>query len=306
VHDEDLQLSLFLCYELHYRGWEHVDEDWEWEPSLLTLRAQAERRFLASLRRLVPAAPTHRDRTNGIGQGSGIAEALAEVVAADDGPSLAGYLQGRATDTQFREFVMHRSLYHLKEADPHTWGIPRLEGRTKAALVEIQSDEYGGGDAVRMHAELFRTTMAELDLDTGYGAYLERVPAITLATNNVISLFGLHRKHLGALLGHLAAFEMTSSLPNRRYGNGLRRLGGNATATRFYDEHVQADAVHEQIAAHDLCGSYVADHPAAGGQVLFGAGAALALDRLLAVHLLDAWGAGRSSLRDKEDVRVAA
>ncbi|WP_433221807.1 iron-containing redox enzyme family protein [Dactylosporangium sp. CS-047395] len=54
---------------------------------------------------------------------------------------------------------------------------------------------------------------------------------------------------------------MTSSLPNRRYGNGLRRLGGNADATRFYDQHVAADAVHEQIAAHDLCGSFAADHP---------------------------------------------
>jgi hypothetical protein len=48
---------------------------------------------------------------------------------------------------------------------------------------------------------------------------------------------------------------MTSSIPNRAYANGLRRLGGDADATAFYDEHVEADAVHEQIAAHDLCGS---------------------------------------------------
>jgi hypothetical protein len=100
-------------------------------------------------------------------------------------------------------------------------------------------------------------------------------------------MFGLHRKHRAALLGHLAAFEMTSSLPNRRYGNGLRRLGGSPTATRFYDEHVQADAVHEQIAAHDMCGSFVDEHPQALNDVLFGAAAALALDRRLAEHLLD-------------------
>ena len=40
-----------------------------------------------------------------------------------------------------------------------------------------------------------------------------------------MSLFGLHRRLRGALVGHLAAFEMTSSIPNRRYGDGLRRLG---------------------------------------------------------------------------------
>jgi hypothetical protein len=118
-----------------------------------------------------------------------------------------------------------------------------------------------------------------------------------LATNNLMSLFGLHRRLRGALLGHLAAFEMTSSLPNRRYGNGLRRLGFDEVATRFYDEHVEADAVHEQIAAHDLCGGLVRVEPALAVDVLFGAAAGLALDRLFAAHLLDSWAAGRSSLR---------
>jgi hypothetical protein len=28
--DEDLQLALYLCYELHYRGLPEVDERWEW------------------------------------------------------------------------------------------------------------------------------------------------------------------------------------------------------------------------------------------------------------------------------------
>ena len=54
-------------------------------------------------------------------------------------------------------------------------------------------------------------------------------------------MFGLHRRLRGALVGHLAVFEMTSSIPNRRYANGLRRLG-IPEATRFFDEHVEADA----------------------------------------------------------------
>ncbi|WP_433538686.1 iron-containing redox enzyme family protein [Micromonospora sp. CA-249363] len=286
--DEDLQLTLFLCYELHYRGWRGVDEGWEWQPTLLALRARAERPFEAALRRLtgVPAVPA-----------DGVAAGLAELVAADDGPSLAAALQRRADLTQFREFVAHRSVYHLREADPHSWALPRLGGPAKAALVEIQTDEYGNGRLDRMHAELFRRTLDRLGLDTDYGAHLDVVPAVTLATNNLMSLFGLHRRLRGALLGHLAAFEMTSSLPNRRYGNGLRRLGLDEVATRFYDEHVEADAVHEQIAAHDLCGGLVRTEPALAPDVLFGAAAALAVDRLFAAHLLDSWAAGRSSLR---------
>ncbi|MEU1753940.1 iron-containing redox enzyme family protein [Micromonospora matsumotoense] len=287
--DEDRQLTLFLCYELHYRGWVGVDEDWEWQPSLLALRAAAERPFEAALRRLTGPLPAALP--------TGVPAALAELVAGDDGPSLARTLQREATLAQFREFVTHRSIYHLREADPHSWGLPRLGGPAKAALVEIQMDEYGNGRCDRMHAELFRMTMGRLGLDTDYAAHLDRVPAITLATNNLISLFGLHRRLRGALLGHLAALEMTSSLPNRRYGNGLRRLGLDEVATRFYDEHVEADAVHEQIAAHDLCGGLVRAEPALVGDVLFGAAAALATDRLFAAHLLDSWAAGACSLR---------
>ncbi len=37
IDAEDLQLALYCCYELHYRGFEDVDDAWEWEPSLLAL-----------------------------------------------------------------------------------------------------------------------------------------------------------------------------------------------------------------------------------------------------------------------------
>ena len=77
---------------------------------------------------------------------------------------------------------------------------------------------------------------------------------VTLRTVNLMSLFGLHRRLRGAIVGHLALFEMTSAIPNRRYGNGLRRLGLGDDATDFFDEHVTADAVHEAVAAVDLAG----------------------------------------------------
>nr|BFE59043.1 iron-containing redox enzyme family protein [Dactylosporangium thailandense] len=291
--EEDLQLALHIGYELHYRGFDGVDDAWEWQPSRIALHRAAERCFEAELRRLVPMPDPVPPAE--------VPRALAAVMEADDGPPLSKYLTGRATLEQFREFVMHRSIYHQREADPHTWAIPRLGGRAKAALVEVQADEYGGGRVERMHAELFRGTMRELGLDDTYGAYLDAAPAATLAVNNLMSLFGLHRRLLGAILGHLAIYEMTSSLPNRRYGNGLRRLGFGPAATRFYDEHVEADAVHEQIAAHDLCGSYCADRPEQSSLVLFGAACALALDARFAGHLLTRWAAGESSLRGQAE-----
>ncbi|HEU4703744.1 MAG TPA: iron-containing redox enzyme family protein [Conexibacter sp.] len=287
--DDDVQLALYLCYELHYGELEGVDEDWEWDPGLLAFRAVLERAFETALRAAVPdVAPVDPH---------GVAEALQRLVAGDDGPSLSRFLEARASREQLREFLVHRSAYQLKEADPHSWALARLSGAPKAALVEVQADEYGGGRAERIHATLFAKAMAGVGLDPRYGAYLERLPGVTLATVNVMSLCGLHRRLRGALVGHLAAVEMTSSLPNRRYGNGLRRLGFGADATDFFDEHVEADAVHEQVAAWDLAGGLARTEPQLADDVLWGAGALLELEARWARHLLGAWERGESSLR---------
>jgi hypothetical protein len=77
-------------------------------------------------------------------------------------------------------------------------------GRPKSALVEIQLDEYGGGRPGLSHAELFAATLRAAGLDDTYGAYLDHVPGVTLATTNLISLFGSQRRLVPALVGHLA------------------------------------------------------------------------------------------------------
>src|SRR3954462_9849803 len=84
--DEDLQLTLYLCYELHYRGLPGVDERWEWSPSLLALRAALERRFEAALRAAV--APVGSPP-----EAAAMDLALRAVADADDGPSLSRHLE---------------------------------------------------------------------------------------------------------------------------------------------------------------------------------------------------------------------
>lgn len=286
--DDDLQLALYLCFELHYRSFPGVAGEWEWSPGLLAIRAVLERTFLEALEaRLGPSRA----------EPSEVGRMLFRLEAEDEGASLSRYLETSADLEQFREFVVHRSLYQLKEADPHSWAIPRLAGAAKAALLEVQADEYGGGRAERMHSALFAKTMRALELDDGENAYLGHVGGPTLATVNLMSALGLRRARRGALVGHLAMFEMTSAGPNRRYGNGLRRLGFDGDATDFFDEHVEADAVHENIAAYDLAGGLAGAEPELAPDIVFGARALLHLEDRFASSVLRAWDEGRSSLR---------
>jgi hypothetical protein len=290
LEDEDLQLALYLCYELHYRGLPGVDERWEWEPSLLGLRRELETRFE---RALTDAVPPVRQLVP-----AGEIDLALRAIAERDSPPLSNYIRASADLDQVREFFIHRSLYQLKEADPHSWAIPRLWGAPKAALIEIQADEYGGGRAEWIHAELFARAMTAVGLDRTYGAYLDQIPAVTLATVNLMSLFGLHRRWRGAIIGHLALFEMTSSIPNRRYADGLRRLGLGADATLFFDEHVEADAVHENVAAVDLAGGLIRQDASLCRSLLWGAEALAELDARWAAHLLECWRDHRTSLLD--------
>jgi hypothetical protein len=293
--DDDLHLALYLCYELHYRGLPSVPDEQEWDPAVIGFRRELETNFEAELTRTCP--PTHVDP-------GAVADRLRTVVGPPDAQPLASFLEREATAGQAREFLIHRSAYQLKEADPHSWAIPRLEGSAKTTLMEVQYDEYGSGDPAWMHAELFRTTMTSAGLDGRYGAYVDRLPGVTLATVNLVSMFGLHRRWRGALVGHLAAFEMSSAIPNRAYGNGFRRLGWAGEAVRFFDEHVEADSVHEVLAS-DLAVDLAASEPALAGDVVFGAETLGLLEGRFSTSVLAAWRSGASSLLDRAPVPVA-
>lgn len=285
--DEDLQLALYCCYELHYGGWAGISPEWEWEPSLLALRRGLEERFLAELGEAV--GPLYDQGT------AAVVPHLWQMAAGNGGPSLSGWVEAHATVDHLRELAIHRSAYQLKEADPHTWGIPRLRGPAKAVMVAIQTGEYGNGTAADMHSSMWADTMAALDLDTAPNHYIDRIPAVTLATTNLISMLGLHRRWRGALVGHLALFEMTSMIPMGRYANAFRRLGVAESACRFYDAHVEADRLHQQLAAH-MVEDLIRQEPGLAPDVLFGARALDVVEARFARRVLDRWQNGSTSL----------
>jgi len=286
LSDDDFSLALYLCYELHYRGL--TNPRWEWDPALLSFRAELERAFENRLRDEIVTSAVHFPVE--------VATSLDEMITSSKGPSLSTYLLETGTLDQFREFCVHRSAYQLKEADPHTFGIPRLTGEAKAAMVEIQYDEYGSGDANSMHSKLFGDTLIALDLDPTYGSYVEVLPGATLATVNLVSMFALHRRWRAALVGHLAVFEMTSVTPMSRYSETLARFNIGPHGRRFFDVHVTADERHSLIARDRLVGGLIRAQPELGADVLFGAAALLLLEQRFTLHLLGAWADGRSSL----------
>jgi len=277
---DDAAVALWMLHELSYGGLDDVDDRAEWEPELIRARLRLEHDLEAQL----------RDRWPGPPEGADLGADFFDWVADHDGSSLARLVQTDATKEQVLDLLRVRSVYHLKEADPTTWVIPRLPVAAKAALVELQYDEYGVGDPARLHAQLFARGMEASGLRPEAGAYVDEAPLEILEQNNVLSMFGLQRRLRGAAVGHLAAFEATSSVPSRRIAQGLERLGFPEEMIGYYREHVEADAVHEQVALRDICVALVDDEPQLEADVWFGAWACLDLEDRTAHRMLDAWG----------------
>src|SRR6185295_18884861 len=86
LDDDDAQLALTCCYELHYESFASVDDRWEWAPELLAVRNALE---LAFERRLVdevgPAAEI---------EAAEVVPTLRDLVQSD-GPSLSRFLEER-------------------------------------------------------------------------------------------------------------------------------------------------------------------------------------------------------------------
>ncbi|WP_329789985.1 hypothetical protein V1227_38350 [Lentzea sp. DG1S-22] len=158
--DDDLQLSLWVCYELRTRGFDDVAAGWEDHPALAQFHAALEQRWESALRALT---------------GTTTPAALTD--------------EGRA------ELRRH-----------HAFWRPRREMRS--VLRDIQGDAYGTRSE-RTRSVLFTVTLRDVAPSTG----VDEMPAPTLALVNALSLFGLHQRLVGALVGFLTAVDTIGGDP---------------------------------------------------------------------------------------------
>jgi hypothetical protein len=278
---EDRALALWMLHELSYAGFADVDDGLEWHPDLLRLRRDLESELEERLVARFPGVPEGAD--------DDLVTAFFDYVEQHDGPSVASHVHTDATEEQAIELLRWRSLYHLKEADPSSFVVARLPRVARAALAELLYDEYGAGRPERLHSLLFADALRSVGLDPD-ARYVDEVPTEVLEMNNAVSMFGFHRRLRGAAMGHLAAFECTSSVPARKLAQGFQRLELPPPVIDYYTEHVVADAVHEQLAVRQILLPLVDAEPDQVDGVFLGAFTCLDQEARTGRALLERWG----------------
>ncbi len=220
LDDADVQLALWVLYELHFRGFDTTAPEREWDPDCWPCAATSNGVSSVSCERRRRSDWPSEPRAT-------MSPATCSPWSpSDDSPSPASYLQRHGSRDQMLDFLRERSVAQLKESDPQAFVVARLEGPAKVALAEVQYDEFGAGRPEHLHQTLYADALEAAGLDPTYGAYLPEISGISLAMSNVMSMFALHRRLRGAAVGHFAAFEAIelSALTQDRHGPGSARL----------------------------------------------------------------------------------
>ena len=230
LYDDDLQLALLCLYELHYSGIEGVDDRWEWHPALMTVRSRIEAAFEDRLRTGVErnglefGGDVSSDRTPSSPQG--VAEARSGWPRAGTGPPCPTSWPGRppwtrpASSWPTGPSTSSRRPTRTPGRSP---GCPAGQVRAWWKSRPTSTAAAGPDGCTRSFSP---GPCGALGLDPAFGPTWT-VPAITSPRSTPCRLFGLQRRLRGAIVGHLAIYEMTSSIPNA-YARGFRRLGFDA------------------------------------------------------------------------------
>lgn len=294
LSDDDRLMALWVAQGLSCHGFAGVDARCEVDPDVVALRLALEDALESDLSRVVaPVVARHLTSAT-----DDLVRTLFDLPRAEftEAPSIASFARREMSHQQWREMLILKSAYQLKEGDPHTFAIPRLPDEAKLPLLEIQFDEYGNGRLSDQHSRIFAEAMRSVELSDRYGDYCDAWPCEVLAANTALGWWASRREWVGAVAGHLAFIETTSSLPCQEYVAGARRLKLPEQAHRYFGEHVEADAAHEQIAIRQMCTAVAAADPAGTEKVLYGFLSGLYLEGRVAQAAVGAWRDSRSAL----------
>jgi hypothetical protein len=284
LSDDDFQLALFLCYELHCRGDESVQ--WEWDPGLLSFRSELERTFLHALQKpQVGEIPAKN-----------LLKELDAAVTKSRGDTVSAYLANHANLDKIREYLVHCSVQQLKIGDAQSFSVARLSGAARTAIIQMQFGDSGCGVASASSESLFGATMTALQLDPTPGLYVGHVPGVSLAGANLSSFFSLHRRWRGAMVGQVSAAKMTSSTTMSECVSALGMLDVEPYALRHFEDRSRNDALHSLLARNRLIPSFHSTDTASTNDVLFGACSQLEIEANFNRYVLHAWSKNHSSL----------
>lgn len=175
-----------------------------------------------------------------------IARAVEELVAEDattPNPA-ADFVANEATWAQFRAVVADYAVDGLTEAQNFFPAIPRLPIKAQMAVMRVLIDEFGCGNLLQAHSQLYMNLLTELGLPLDVGSYLPHVTTGTLAFVDAFYWLASRAPDAEYFLGALAYLEACIPTSFACMADACIRLG--IANHHYYTEHMHIDGFHRR------------------------------------------------------------
>jgi Iron-containing redox enzyme len=169
---------------------------------------------------------------------------------------LFDWLAEAATRPQMRWFLVQETAGEAGFDDLVALTQVRLPERAKLELARNYWDEMGQGRASAMHGPMLARLAKELDIGP-----CDEVVWESLALANLMVGLATRRQHAYRALGALGVVELTAPWRAARVNEGLRRLGFDGEARRYYALHATLDVKHSEAWNREVIGPLVLERP---------------------------------------------
>lgn len=168
-------------------------------------------------------------------------EALKDTGPGQDDP-LFPWLAGEAALPDFRYFLQQEAAGEAGFEDMLAMAQVKVPPAAKLELANNYWDEMGRGNAKGMHGPMLGALIAQLDLKPE----IETTAWESLALANAMTAMATARRYAWHAIGALGAIELTAPSRSRATADGLRRLGIDGKARRYFELHATLDVRHSE------------------------------------------------------------
>jgi hypothetical protein len=159
------------------------------------------------------------------------------------------FVAGRANLEEFKVIVQEFAVDGLTETQAFFYIMPRLTAKAQMPVMRVIIDEFGCGNLLQIHSELYRQLLSELEMSTEVEHYLTEINEESYDFLNVFYWLTKRAPDVDTFLG-LAYLESIIPFAFKCYVLACNRL--RISNSRYFTEHIHIDQYHAKDALQAL------------------------------------------------------
>lgn len=173
------------------------------------------------------------------------------------GDPLFAWLAEEAELEDFRWFLAQEAAGEAGFEDLTAMAQVKVPASAKMELANNYWDEMGRGNPKGMHGPMLDALIVELELE----ADIDDTVWESLALANAMTAMATSRRYAWHAIGALGAIELTAPGRSRATADGLKRLGLDGKARRYFELHAVLDVKHSRDWNEKVFAPLVAEDP---------------------------------------------